>query len=196
MLAGVAVDLSILICSLRRRRAYLERLHAVLLPQIEASNGRVEALVEMDRERDGDVPIGEKRNSLVARAAGRYIAFVDDDDLVDPEYVSLILAAIESGPDVVGMSGIMTNMQQKEPKPQLFHHSLEYGDWYEKSGVFYRYPNHLNPVKIEHARATKFLPLSFGEDRDYSRRLLGLLKTEVRINKPIYFYEFRPRKEA
>ena len=45
--------------------------------------------------------IGAKRQSLLDIARGEYIAFVDDDDDIEPDYVSEILLAIKQGPDVI-----------------------------------------------------------------------------------------------
>ena len=48
----------------------------------------------------GELTIGAKRNQLVKRSKGEYIAFIDDDDLVSFDYVSKILKAIEKNQTV------------------------------------------------------------------------------------------------
>jgi hypothetical protein len=47
----------------------------------------------------------------------------------------------------------------------------------------------LNPIKRKIALSVGFLDISVGEDYDYSLRLKPLLKTEVYIKTPIYFYQ-------
>jgi glycosyltransferase involved in cell wall biosynthesis len=172
---------SILICTLDKRQTHLERLMKILQPQITEE---VEVLTEKD---NGEILIGAKRNKLLERASGSYVAFIDDDDRVDAQYVSKILSAIETEPDCVGIEGIMKTDGRNACK---FIHSLRYREWFEKSGVYFRNPNHLNPVKREIALSVKFPELNHGEDHDYSKRLLEHLTKEVYINGPIYFYDF------
>jgi len=43
-------------------------------------------------------------------------------------------------------------------------------------------------VKREHAIATGFKNITYAEDKDYSDRIKPLLKTEVFLERPIYFY--------
>jgi len=40
--------------------------------------------------------IGAKRNQLLHRAKGDYVAFVDDDDLVSSDYVNKVLSAVST----------------------------------------------------------------------------------------------------
>jgi hypothetical protein len=185
--------LSILICSLKRREKYLERLINILRPQADKF---VEVLCDID---DGEISIGKKRQKLLENAVGEYVSFVDDDDLISPDYVSLVLKSIESTPDVVGMHLIMTTDGQLSGKT---YHSLKYKSWYDEPGelpswrFYYRNPNHLNPVRRELALRVGYPDISWGEDRDYSMRLLPLLTSEAYIESPIYVYEVRSNKEA
>jgi glycosyltransferase involved in cell wall biosynthesis len=177
--------LSILICTMPRRNTFFQRLMASLKPQL---NDDVELKAVSD---DGKMSIGEKRNTLLDAATGEYIAFIDDDDLVSNDYVQRILEAVKTKPDCVGMEGIITFDGQGARK---FVHSLRYREWFEKDGIYYRNPNHLSPVKREHAIKVKFPDINMGEDHDYSKRLLPLLSTEVYLDNPIYFYECRSNK--
>ena len=171
--------LSILICSLASRADKLQRLMNVLQPQI---NDSVELLVKTD---NGEMPIGKKRNLLLEEASGAYIAFVDDDDLVSEDYVKKILEALESNPDCCGIQGIITFQGQG---PRMFIHSLKYKEWFEQNNIYYRCPNHLNPVKREIALQVKFPETNFGEDKDYSTRLFPFLKEERFISGVVYHY--------
>jgi len=171
--------LSILICSLYSRAEKLNRLLAKLNPQL---NAEVEVLVKSDH---GEMIIGQKRNKLLSEATGEYIAFIDDDDLVSDDYVAKILSAIQTSPDCVGMQGVITFQGQC---PRIFIHSTKYDSWFEQNDVYYRPPNHLNPVKRELALQVGFPELNHGEDRDYSMRLKSLLKSEKFITGVIYHY--------
>lgn len=179
------IKLSILIPTLLSR----DYLFHELLQSLQAQKtDEVEICSHCD---DGTLSIGEKRNDLLKMAMGDYIAFIDDDDAVAPDYVDSILKAIKDNPDVVGMEGVMTTDGHT---PLKFIHSLEYKTWYEENGVFYRNPNHLNPVKRELALKAMFPEWSHGEDKEYSMRLLPHLNKEVRIVGPIYYYKYRTNK--
>lgn len=174
------VILSILVCHVPSRDQELARLMGQLTPQVTDA---VEVLVETD---EGTQSVGEKRNALLRRARGEYVSFVDDDDEVPEYYVERILAAVaKSRPDVIGFSGLLRLSDGKAE----FRHSLRYGGWYTGTdGIFYRTPNHLNPVRREWATAVMFLDSRFGEDADYAARIRPYLNSEVYVGGPMYYY--------
>jgi len=179
--------LSILVCSIKQRQALLQRLLSVIQKQ---KTEEVEILTEVD---DGKMKIGRKRNKLLDRAKGDYVCFIDDDDdLVSDDYVSKILAAIQNDPDCCSLEGIYT---VDGKNPAKFIHSVEYKKWetIAENGktIYIRCPNHLNAIKRELVLKTRFNDaLSQGEDRDFSDRLLPLLKKESKIEGNIYRYLF------
>lgn len=199
--------LSILICHLKSRAALLERLMARLRPQLKdpecasiisksglppsvsgmdfTSIGDVEVLIDADEK---EITTGQKRNRLLARATGDYICFVDDDDLVPVDYCKKIIKAINSTnprPDVIGFEGTLIRKNQPNRR---FIHSMKHSTWFEKDKVYYRCPNHLNPVKRELALQVMFPDKTIGEDHDYSKNLHPLLKTEVYVQGSMYEY--------
>lgn len=177
------MKLSILILTIPERADKLKRLLDVLQPQVPES---VEIIVKEELPSgEGGPTIGANRNAAVADSIGEYICFVDDDDLVPEYYVERILKAIDTKPDVVGMSGHYIVGQNK---PQLFVHSMQYKEWLTVDGVHQRCPNHLNPVKREIALQVPYPEKNHGEDQDYSMALLPLLKTEVMVDGIMYFY--------
>ena len=64
------------------------------------------------------------------------------------------------------------------------------------SGVYYRCPNHLNPMKKNIALKVGFGNKSHGEDTDFALKLneMQLLKKEEMINHPIYFYKYQRKQ--
>jgi hypothetical protein len=180
--------LSILICSTPARAPMLRRLVGFLRAQIRAEGlqRQVEICVDIDR---GEVTIGQKRQRLLERAVGQWIAFVDDDDWVDALYVRRVVEALRSDPDCVSLNGVLlTNGED----PQRFEHALKYETWETVGGVHLRCPNHLNAVRRQLALEVGFASKNFGEDADYSMRLRPLLKTQVDVGAaPLYFYFWR-----
>jgi glycosyltransferase involved in cell wall biosynthesis len=170
-----------MIPSLRKREILLRELLDSIYSQQTTG---VEVLVDID---DGQDSVGKKRNRLLSKASGEYVSFVDDDDRLSSRYVERILNAISTAPDVIGITGIITTDGMN---PKKFIHSLAYKQWSEDSQAYYRNPNHLNPVKRTLALQVGFLDINCGEDADYSKRLLPLLKTEVFIPENLYYYQF------
>lgn len=186
------MKLSILICTLESRRWFLDKLMYQLKSQ---QTSDVEILIWKD---GGDLTIGEKRNKLLEKASGDYICFVDDDDNVSEQYVNLILNAIKTEPDCVGIKLLHYN---DDVLAGLTTHSLTYDSWWDEPNKdnaaltnYYRNPNHLNPIKTSLARSVGFKHLDFGEDHDYSKRILPFLKNEIMIDEYIYEYRYRTNK--
>jgi len=178
--------LSILVPTVPERAHFLRRLRSVLDRQI---HGKPVELLLDDRPRP--VAIGAKRNALLDRSRGDYVAFVDDDDLVSTNYIRDVLAALENNPDCAELRGIITT---DGGKPKDFHHTIECKAWCEKNGVYLRMPNHLNAVRRDMALQVRFPETNFGEDHDYSKRLLPLLKTMGAVPRVIYLYQSRTKK--
>lgn len=190
MVGDCKMKLSILIASLVEREHYLKRMLSILEPQLTPE---VELVIETD---DGEITIGVKRQKLLERAKGDYICYVDEDDIIPPYYVSEILRIIESEPDCVAINGIIT-VDGKNPVP--FYHSIKYDSWFSKEGIFYRCPNHINPVKRELALKVGWEDSKVGSDHVFSIRLRPLLKTETVIENCIYYYLAKtilPAKES
>lgn len=134
--------------------------------------------------------IGDKRQRMMEAATGEYIAFIDDDDLVAPDYLDRIMPLLESGPDVVGIT-THTTMDGKEWEPSpLFRHSIKYRENVAWSGND-RTPHHLCPLRRDVALKARYIARTFGEDYDYALGLLPHLKTEEWSgDEPIYFYQY------
>ena len=88
--------LTVCIPSLPERMASLAELVAVLRGQ---DCPELEVLVLMDNRRRH---LGEKRNAMIRMARGKFIANVDDDDLVTGDYFAKLRDALREDVDVVG----------------------------------------------------------------------------------------------
>jgi glycosyltransferase involved in cell wall biosynthesis len=184
---------SILICTIAERRALYEALVGKLAKQILGINA--ERDVELIRFLDNrELTTGAKRNELVEKARGMYISFVDDDDDVSDEYVRLLYQGAQQGKDCLSLEGIIT---VNGNNPQQFIHSLRYTNYTKWHDVYHRPPNHLNVIKKDLIAAFKFPEKNFGEDFDWSMEVCraGVLKTEVLVEKPLYFYRALSRKK-
>lgn len=162
---------------------------AIMLDEIE--------ILTDDREQP--ISVGAKRNSLLERATGEYVAFFDSDDDCCNNYIDLLLKAIESKPDCVSLKGIITI---DGGKPEIFEHTLKYKAWKTNEGAkegevkYERYPNHLNLIKSSIAKQFKFPEKNFGEDKSWSDLVYqsGLLKTEAYVDDILYYYTYISKK--
>lgn len=184
--------LSILVCHLPSREEEIGNLVRVLAPQVEAYPTDVEVIVNATE----GITVGEKRNRLVRDSAGDYVAFIDDDDLVADNYVSLILTATESKPDCCSLLG---EYRSNGVYQGIFEHSILHLAWQtveserEPDIKWVRPPNHLNAIRRDLVLQVPFADKSFGEDKDFSDQIRPLLKTEVEIPQLIYTYLHRSK---
>lgn len=181
--------LSILIPTLPERFVYYQRIYSILFPQVNKSNGQVQ-LVPDNRGRE--IPTGRKRNELIQHARGKYVVFVDDDDWVPDYYVEEILKAAQNDSDCITFRGWMTTDGRSR-----VNFVLRKGEKYEeRNGVYYRWPNHITPIKKSIAQIVKFPQVTVGEDYRWSKEIndRGLIKSETFIDKEMYHYDYKTFK--
>lgn len=188
------VRLSILIPTLKSREPDFYGLMSMLGNQIY--EGKYQNDVEIRHMSDnGELSIGAKRNQLLQKAKGEYVAFIDDDDIIAHDYIYILMRAIESEPDCCSLKGVIT---WDGKNPEIFEHSIKYAEWKTTNNEikYERYPNHLNCIRSDIAKKFKFPETNFGEDHDYSNQLhkSGLLKNECYIDQILYYYQFKPKK--
>lgn len=181
--------LSILLATVESRRDLFALLHAELLRQSEGRS--VELVIACDNK---EISIGKKRQNLLEAAKGGYVCFIDDDDWISPAYVDDILAALTKNPDCIGFEIQCTHNGQN---PQRAIASMRYKQWVDdRDGYrFCRSTYHKTPVRRELALQAGFPDLRYGEDKIYSERIIGLVKSEVFIKSTLYFYRFSSREK-
>ena len=184
--------LSVLIPTVVSRRRKFDELMAMLNAQRDAlpMPDRVEILTLSD---NGEMMVGEKRNRLLEMATGEYLCFFDDDDTPFGNYLVKIIEALETRPDVVGITIFWTD--NIFDSVRLLIRSLDYHQyhWLVKSDtVTCGRPAHLNPTRADIAKSVKFPEdMTAGEDAAWSAVVAGKLKTCVNIDVPIYYYNFQ-----
>jgi glycosyltransferase involved in cell wall biosynthesis len=178
-------DLSILILTLPTRIDSYATLIKTLNQQVIQNNlmSRVQILSLCDTK---EISVGEKRNILLNKSCGRYVCFIDDDDLIAPDYVIKLMNAINSNADVITFCGEYIQNTITTP----FSISIVHRGNYNHPNIFYRLPNHLCPVKREIALSSMFTDKNFGEDSDYAERINKHIKNEFHIQDKLYFYMY------
>lgn len=173
---------TILICTLEERKEkFLNRIISILTPQIIDKD--VEIIILTD---NGEMPIGSKRNIALNLANGKYLTFIDDDDIVCDKYVDLVLEKTLENNDVIVFNGIVTT---NGCNVKLARQGMEY-EYGEIDNVYYRLPNHLAIHKKETIKE-RFMDVRTGEDDEWAQRRLKEIKTQSRIDEILYHYDFR-----
>jgi glycosyltransferase involved in cell wall biosynthesis len=176
--------LSILICTLPERADKLKRLTDILDYQIAWFKDHVHYSIH---DAGRGMPTGKKRNELINQTSGEYFVFIDDDDVISDDYVEEIMKAIEQKPDVVTFKGFMTTNGEDRRD-----WTIKLGSKYEeRNGHYYRWPNHIVPMRRDAVRQIAFPEIWIQEDYQWSKRIndMCLLKTEVHIDKVLYHYD-------
>jgi glycosyltransferase involved in cell wall biosynthesis len=183
------MDISILIPTMKSR----ENLFRQVLAEIQKQSAecpllRTEILWESD---NGELTLGQKRNVLMDRCSGKYHCFIDDDDVLAPDYLKTFVPMIVSGIDY-DCAAFVGAHYRRGVFNKLFHHSLAYSAWDETPNRFIRTVSPMNLIKTDIVRQVRYKDIRNTEDHEFSKRLMasGLLKTEYEIdpNHPIYHY--------
>lgn len=178
------------ILTVPQRKDKLSRLIAKLNDQLLTSiSHRIEILILDD---DGTRTVGDKRNEVLDKANGKYISFIDDDDLISENYILKIFNKLNKEIyDGIGFWGLY---YISENPIMLFNHANINNGHFKKDGKQYRPLNHLNPVRTKIAKSIRFPNKNYAEDSDYCDRLLesGLIKSEYNFDEVMYHYLWSP----
>jgi hypothetical protein len=176
------------ILTVPERREFLDRLLKKLNDTMMFSfANRIEVIVNSDNKIK---TVGQKRNEIIDSANGKYLCFIDDDDIIGDYYISKIVWCLQSEQyDAVSFYGMYYN---NGIPTMSFHHSSLHGGHFKKDGIQYRPLNHLNPILTNYAKQIRFPEKNYAEDSDYCDRLLksGLVKNETGIPFTLYHYLF------
>lgn len=171
--------LSILTPTIPGREAQLAALQTKITNQ--SVGKRVEHLSLCDNR---FMSIGEKRQRLVNIAAGKYIAFCDDDDDVSDDYVAKLLEAARRDADVItfrqrvtynGIEGEAVFGISNEDEPFV-------------AGSFNRAPWHVCAWKRERVKDCQFAFKNYGEDIVWATQARAKVRSGFHIDSVLHHY--------
>ena len=131
--------------------------------------------------------LGDKRNKMVDLAQGEYVVHVDSDDRLAPNYIESLLDATKSGCDVITF---LAEVTLNGGKPKVCDYSIHHQKDYNTDFRYFRIPNHITAIKREYCLLASFPSICYGEDSLFAKLILKHLKTEHRIDKVLYYYDF------
>jgi len=156
--------------------------------QCKPFEGMVEIIWEEDAK---EISVGLKRQKLLERAKGVFVAGFDSDDFPHPDYIKDIVSTLIENPDIDHVGFIEDCDIDGYKSKSIF--SIKHKSWDEME-VGYGQVRCANPKSV--IRRTKALQVGYkdlrwGEDRVFSEAVTPLLESEVFIEKPLYKYIHR-----
>jgi len=177
--------LSIMIPTIPSREESLKKLLDRLEPQAKGKPVEIRILKD-----DMKMTISEKRQIGFRMASGKYVTFIDDDDMVEPTYVDDILEALEADPDLVVFDMEVTGYPSG---PNITKVGIEYGRDLDTPKAYYRLPTYLMVWRKSLAVQVPFRNV-LDEDANWAVRIAPLVDPgkQVRIDKILYHYQYNP----
>lgn len=194
------IQLSILMPSIPQRKEMFDRLFTEVANQSmicyknHPTLGRIEILSDNTKSfRDGGMSIGEKRDSLIKKATGNYLCFLDDDESISPDYVETLMRLCYENEDVCTFRSIakLTNNWALIDM-SLFNSNQQINP----EGITNREPWHICPVRSEYAKLYSFDNINYGEDWNWFNQVLKHCHTEAKTSKIIHQYNHGAHSEA
>ena len=179
---------SICIATQHCRKAKLERLLKVLLPQVNKARGKIEVLIFYNNH---EHTIGYYRQKMMEDARGEYISTIDDDDMIPDDFCETLLDKMGSV-DYIGFRVAFYNDGKKLPP---VYHSLRYNQWSQDENGYYRGVTHINPLKTEIALKGVFPEVTNGEDYQWTVNVhrymaeSGQTFSEHYLDREMYSYD-------
>lgn len=193
--------LSILIPTIPQRNEMFTELYNEIMAQkamvnsIHPSLGDIEVIVDSrGRFLETGISIGEKRESLVRLAQGKYSAFCDDDESVAPNYVESLLRLCNQNPDVCTFRAIVKVVDYWGIVDMRLAYKVN--DQMSPEYTIRRPPWHMCPVKTMYAKIPNFQYINDAEDFEWMSKVLTMCTTEAHTDKIIFQYRHGSHSES
>jgi hypothetical protein len=170
-----------LICSIPHRHATLLELLADLDRQWQPGFG---ALLYRDNL---ESTYGAKTQALLDASRAQYVSCIDDDDLLAPDGVARVMAALQAQPDYVGFMVRWTTDGVLEAPVE---HSLVHSGWTNRDDMLTRDITQFNPIRREIALLGAWEGGN-GAEREWSNkvRASGRCREQAWVpGDPVYWY--------
>lgn len=138
-------------------------------------------------QRPGNASYG-KWQDLEEWSKADYTSFIGDDDWIAPDFVSKVMAAMESGPDYVGFA-LRYTVDGVRQMP--VENSLRHGRWENSPQMLWRDLDIHNPIRRELALLATWRTDIHHADRQWADdlRATGKVLTEEYIPEEMYWYQ-------
>lgn len=138
--------------------------------------------------------VGLKRQALLDAAIGEYVAFVDDDDNVSPDYLSRLFDAAKLGADVITFKQLSIINGKNGFIEFNLGHTID--EPFKPSDIAKRGPWHVCAWRRELVKRCVFPDSSYGEDQSWSHQARALARNAAHIDAVLHFYHHDITKTA
>jgi len=194
MITPEPILLSILTASIPERADKLEMLTAKITAQI--GDLPVEHLVFLDNRKR---TIGAKRDALLRIARGTFIAYVDDDDTVSPDYVASLVEAIKTTASPNSQVDVITFAQfarvDQACAKIVFGLRQENQPFVPDTAVL-RAAWHVCAWRRSVAILSHFPESNYGEDWAFAEPLNRIARASIHLDKVLHYYRFNSATTA
>jgi glycosyltransferase involved in cell wall biosynthesis len=140
---------------------------------------------------EGGLSIGKKRESLVQRANGEYLCFLDDDESIAPNYLEVLYFLCRQDKDVC----TFRNISKLDHFWMIVDMSLSHTE--NEAGrhdqIVKRKPWHVCPVRSTFAKQFNFEDINYAEDWRWFEQVLTLCDTEAHTDAVIHQYNYNSK---
>jgi hypothetical protein len=185
--------LSILIPTLPQRKKMFNILYKNLMAQIDfvhtthPSLGQVEILFDSSKKfLKGGLSVGAKRDALKCRATGDYLVFVDDDDIVAPNYLESVLRLSESNPDIITFRSLYKSSTYWGIVDMNLNHSEN--EQMNDTTIVKRQPFHVCPIRTSIAQQHSFPDINNAEDWGWMVKVLSNCQKQAHSDQILHQY--------
>jgi len=194
MITAEPILLSILTASIPERADKLEMLTAKITAQI--GDLPVEHLVFLDNRKR---TIGAKRDALLRIARGTFIAYVDDDDTVSPDYVASLVEAIKTTASPNDQVDVITFAQfarVDEAHAKIVFGLRQENQPFVPDTAVLRAAWHVCAWRRSVAILSHFPESNYGEDWAFAEPLNRIARSSIHLDKVLHYYRFNSATTA
>ena len=194
MITAEPILLSILTASIPERADKLEMLTAKITAQIGYLP--VEHLVFLDNRKR---TIGAKRDALLRIARGTFIAYVDDDDTVSPDYVASLVEAIKTTASPNDQVDVITFAQfarVDEACAKIVFGLRQENQPFVPDTAVLRAAWHVCAWRRSVAILSHFPESNYGEDWAFAEPLNRIARASIHLDKVLHYYRFNSATTA
>jgi len=185
---------------------------SILTASIPERSGQRAILSERIAEQIGDLPvehlsfidnrkrsIGAKRDALLRIARGTFIAYVDDDDTVSPDYVESLVEAIKTTASPNDQVDVITFAQfarVDEACAKIVFGLRQENQPFVPDTAVLRAAWHVCAWRRSVAILSHFPESNYGEDWAFAEPLNRIARASIHLDKVLHYYRFNSATTA
>lgn len=182
---------------------------SILTASIPERSGQRAILTEKIAQQIGDLPvehlcfidnrrrtIGAKRDALLRIARGTFVAYVDDDDTISPDYVASLVEAIKNAMVTVDVITFAQFARVDEAAAKIVFGLRQENQPFIPDTEVLRAAWHVCAWRRSVAILSHFPESNYGEDWAFAEPLNRIARACIHIDKVLHYYRFNSATTA